>query len=251
MLLCEGRRVPLPPKVLQTLLILVRHRGRIVEKTLLMEEVWPDNVVEEANLAQHIFTLRRVLGDSADEPRFIETVPGRGYRFIAAIDSQTSAASERNGLNRKQEPRQQPHAELDTAYKHYLRGRFFWSKCSKESLEKSLDCFHQALALAPGYAAAYAGLADSYFRLSTSYWPPKDAYTKAMAAVLKALELDETLAEAHAVLGIIKTRCDWDWIAARRAFERAIEINPYYPTAHQWYGNYFDSLGRFDDALRE
>jgi DNA-binding winged helix-turn-helix (wHTH) protein/Tfp pilus assembly protein PilF len=251
MLLCEGRRVPLPPKVLQTLLILVRHQGRIVEKTLLMEEVWPDNVVEEANLAQHIFTLRRVLGDSADEPRFIETVPGRGYRFIAAIDSQTSAASERNGLNRKQEPRQQPHAELDTAYKHYLRGRFFWSKCSKESLEKSLDCFHQALALAPGYAAAYAGLADSYFRLSTSYWPPKDAYPKAMAAVFKALELDETLAEAHAVLGIIKTRCDWDWIAARRAFERAIEINPYYPTAHQWYGNYFDSLGRFDDALRE
>lgn len=256
MLLCEGRRVPLPPKVLQTLLILVRHRGRVVEKTLLMEEVWPDNVVEEANLAQHIFTLRRVLGDSADEPRFIETVPGRGYRFIAAIASnqksvQTSAAGERNGLNRKQELKQQPHAELDTAYKHYLRGRFFWSKCSKESLEKSLDCFHQALALAPEYAAAYAGLADSYFRLSTSYWPPKDAYPKAMAAVLKALELDETLGEAHAVLGIIKTRCDWDWIAARRAFERAIEINPYYPTAHQWYGNYFDSLGRFDDALRE
>jgi tetratricopeptide (TPR) repeat protein len=72
-----------------------------------------------------------------------------------------------------------------------------------------------------------------------------------MAAVLKALELDETLAEAHAVLGIIKTRCDWDWIAARKAFERAIEINPDYPTAHQWYGNYLDSLGRFEDALRE
>jgi tetratricopeptide (TPR) repeat protein len=72
-----------------------------------------------------------------------------------------------------------------------------------------------------------------------------------MVAILKALELDETLAEAHAVLGIIKTRCDWDWTAAQKAFDRSIEINPYYPTAHQWYGNYFDTLGRFDDALRE
>src|ERR1043166_9947683 len=248
MLLCDGRRVPLAPKVLQTLLILVRNKGHIVEKTLLMREGWPDDFVEEGNLAQLIFTLRKVLGDTTDHPQFIETVPGRGYRFVAALDANhrpapTSAAHERVS---------QTHSgELDGAHKHYLKGRFFWKKCSKKSLEKSLDCFHQALAIAPGYAAAYAGLADSYFRLSTSYWPPKDAYPKAMEAVLKALDLDETLAEAHAVLGIIKKRCDWDWVAARKAFERAIEINPDYPTAHQWYGNYLDSLGRFDDALRE
>jgi DNA-binding winged helix-turn-helix (wHTH) protein/Tfp pilus assembly protein PilF len=256
MLLCEGRRVPLAPRVLQTLLILLRHRGHVVEKTFLMKELWPDDFVEEGNLAQNIFVLRRVLGDSTNDPHFIETVPGRGYRFVASVDdnqsnAEISMARDRNGPNTKQEFSRQQYAEPDSAYRHYLRGRFFWSKCSKESLEKSLDCFNQALALAPGYAAAYAGLADSYFRLSTSYWPPKDAYPKAMAAVLKALELDETLAEAHAVLGIIKTRCDWDWIAARKAFERAIEINPDYPTAHQWYGNYLDSLGRFEDALRE
>ena len=255
MLLCEGRRVPLAPKILQTLLILLRHRGHVVEKRLLMQEVWPDNFVEEGNLAQHIFVLRRVLGDNTDEPGFIETVPGRGYRFVAPVESNHKTVpmpvSNGNALNKRQEVSQQPDADLDKAYNHYLKGRFFWSKCSKESLEKSLDCFHQAIALAPGYAAAYAGLADSYFRLSTSYWPPRDAYPKAMVAVLKALELDETLAEAHAVLGIIKTRCDWDWSAAQRAFRRAIEINPYYPTAHQWYGNYLDSLGRFDDALRE
>src|SRR5690242_7011560 len=217
MLLCDGRRVPLPPKVLQTLLILVRNRGHIVEKTLLLQQVWPDDFVEEGNLAQHIFTLRKVLGDSTDDPQFIETVPGRGYRFVAAVDSNHNT---HNLPATKPEVRQPPSGELDGAHKHYLTGRFFWSKCSKESLEKSLDCFQQALALEPGYAAAYAGLADSYFRLSTSYWPPKDAYPKAMEAVLKALDLDETLAEAHAVLGIIKTRCDWDWIAARKAFEQ-------------------------------
>jgi DNA-binding winged helix-turn-helix (wHTH) protein len=255
MLLRDGRRVPLAPKVLQTLLILVRHRGHIVEKDFLMQEVWPDDVVEEGNLAQHISTLRKVFGDSADDPRFIETVPGRGYRFVQSVDdnqgtAQPSTARARDFRNGKESKRQQ-YAERDTAYKHYRRGRHFWDKCSKESLEKSLDCFHQALALAPGYAAAYAGLAGSYFRLSTSYWPPQHAYEKARAAVLKALELDETLAEAHAALGIIKMRGDWDWNRARRAFERAIEIDPDYPTAHHWYGIYFDSLGRFEDALRE
>jgi tetratricopeptide (TPR) repeat protein len=229
----------------------VRHRGRLVEKTFLMEAVWPDNVVEEANLAQHIFTLRRVLGDSADEPRYIETVPGRGYRFVASIDSnqksvQRSVAADRNGF----EIKHQQHAELDAAYRHYLRGRFFWSKCSKESLEKSLDCFHQALALAPGYAAAYAGLADSYFRLSTSYWPPKDAYPKAMAAVLKALELDETLGEAHTALAEVEVDA-WNWRAAELGFNRAIELSPNYPTARHWHAELLSRLGRHDEAVRE
>ena len=255
-LLRDGRRVSLAPKILQTLLILVRHRGHIVEKDFLMKEVWPNDFVEEGNLAQHIFALRKVLGDSSDDSRFIETVPGRGYRFIASVDDnqnvvELSSPRSRNVRNAKQKLSDQHSAHPDSAYKHYVKGRYFWSKCSKESLEKSLDCFHQALALDPGYAAAYAGLADSYFRLSTGYWPPKVAYPKARAAVLKALELDETLAEAHAAFGIIKMRCDWDWNGARKEFERAIEVNPDYPTAHHWYGNYLDSLGRFEDALRE
>ena len=132
MLLCEGRRVPLAPKILQTLLILLRHRGHVVEKTFLMKEVWPDNFVEEGNLAQHIFVLRKVLGDNTDEPHFIETVPGRGYRFVASVDSNHKAAQ--NDPKIKQEISQQQYAERDTAYKHYLKGRYFWSKCTKESL---------------------------------------------------------------------------------------------------------------------
>lgn len=255
-LLRDGRRVSLAPKVLQTLLILVRHTGHVVEKEFLIKQVWPDDFVEEGNLAQHIFALRKVLGDTTDDSRFIETVPGRGYRFIASIDdnekvADSSKPSVRNVRDVNQKFSEQHYTQPDSAYKHYVKGRYFWSKCSKESLEKSLDCFHQALALEPGYAAAYAALADSYFRLSTSYWPPKVAYPKARAAVLKALELDETLAEAHAAFGIIKVRCDWDWNGARREFERAIELNPNYPTAHHWYGNHLDSLGKFEDALRE
>jgi DNA-binding winged helix-turn-helix (wHTH) protein/Tfp pilus assembly protein PilF len=256
MLLHNHRRVPLAPKILQTLLILIRHRGHVVEKDLLMKEVWPEEVVEEGNLAQHISILRRVLGDSADDPRFIETVPRRGYRFVVSIDDENGAiplatALNGNAGNVEEEIRQQHYTEPDSAHQHYQKGCHFWAKCSKESLEKSLDCFHQALALDPDYAVAYAGLAGSYFRLSTSYWPPKAAYGKARAAVLKALELDEMLAEAHAALGMIKMRCDWDWEGARREFEHAIEINSAYPTAHHWYGNLFDSLARFDEALSE
>jgi DNA-binding winged helix-turn-helix (wHTH) protein/Tfp pilus assembly protein PilF len=254
-LLRDGRRVSLAPKVLQTLLILVRHTGHVVEKDFLIKQVWPDDFVEEGNLAQHIFALRRVLGDSTENSHFIETVPGRGYRFIAPVNNngaaELSTPRARNVRNVNQQSSEQHDAQPDSAYKHYVRGRYFWSKCSKESLEKSLDCFHQAVALEPGYAAAYAGLAGSYFRLSTSYWPPNVAYPKARAAVLTALELDETLAEAHAAFGIIKMRCDWDWSGARREFERALELNPDYPTAHQWYGNHLDSLGKFEDALRE
>src|SRR6185369_1955291 len=145
MLLCDGRRVPLAPKVLQTLLILLRHSGHVVEKTSLMQQVWPDNFVEEGNLAQHIFTLRKVLGDNTDEPQYIETVPGRGYRFVAPVESNHNGAlkSASGELNAPRVNGRQQCAELE-AQKHYLRGRFFWNKCTKESLEKSLDCFHQA-----------------------------------------------------------------------------------------------------------
>jgi DNA-binding winged helix-turn-helix (wHTH) protein len=84
-LLRDGRLVPLPAKVLSTLLLLVRNNGRVVEKDFLMKEVWPDEYVEEGNLAQHIFILRRALGESTETPRYIETVPRRGYRFVANL----------------------------------------------------------------------------------------------------------------------------------------------------------------------
>jgi eukaryotic-like serine/threonine-protein kinase len=81
-LLRAGRRVPLPAKALSTLIVLVRNKGRVVEKDDLMKEVWPNEFVEEGNLAQHIFMLRRALGETADRPKYIETVPRRGYRFL-------------------------------------------------------------------------------------------------------------------------------------------------------------------------
>src|SRR5689334_13229402 len=97
-LLRAGRRVPLPPKAVSTLLVLVRNKGRVVEKDDLMKEVWPNEFVEEGNLAQHIFRLRRAFGETADQPKYIETVPRRGYRFLESAKAIGASASAEGAL---------------------------------------------------------------------------------------------------------------------------------------------------------
>lgn len=136
------------------------------------------------------------------------------------------------------------------AYNDYLRGRFHWNKRSEEALQRGIGCFGDAVRVDPHFALAYVGLADSYIVLGGyGYLPTRDAYTRAKAEAIKALEIDEDLAEAHTSLAYVRTFYDWDWAAADRAFRRAIELNPHYPTARQWYGQYLASLGRFDEAV--
>jgi serine/threonine protein kinase/TolB-like protein/Flp pilus assembly protein TadD len=138
------------------------------------------------------------------------------------------------------------------AHELYLRGRYFWDKRTEEAVKKSLDYFEQALRKDPGSALAYAGLADSYRFLGTrEFLPPKDAYPKAKAAAQRALEIDRTLAEAHTSLGMIRFEYDWDPSAAEEEFKRAIQLNPNYATAHQWYGEFLSFVGRHDEALVE
>jgi serine/threonine-protein kinase len=136
------------------------------------------------------------------------------------------------------------------AYNDYLRGRFHWNKRSEEALQRGIGCFGDAVRVDPHFALAYVGLADSYIVLGGyGYLPTRDAYTRAKAEAIKALEIDEDLAEAHTSLAYVRTFYDWDWAAADKAFRRAIELNPHYPTARQWYGQYLASLGRFDEAV--
>jgi serine/threonine-protein kinase len=138
------------------------------------------------------------------------------------------------------------------AYNLYLKGRHFWNKRTEMDLKKAIEYFEQAIEKDPNYALAYAGLASTYVTLPEySGLPPKEIMPKAEAAAKKALELDATVAEAHAVLGSIKTYYDWDWAGAESEFKRAIELDPSYPTAHHWYNTYLRCLGRFDEALAE
>ena len=138
------------------------------------------------------------------------------------------------------------------AFRAYTKARYFWNKRTTEGLRKSIEYFEQAIEKDPGYALAFAGLADGYNLLVIYHQLAPDAgFSKAKEAVTTAIRIDDTLAEAHASLAKIHHLYDWDWEAAEREFNRAIELNPDYPTAHQWYGEYLISMGRFDEAKAE
>ena len=137
------------------------------------------------------------------------------------------------------------------AYRLYLRGRYVWNKRTEEGFTQGLDYFRQALEQDPRYALAYAGIADCYNLLGV--WgalSPHEAMPKVKDAALKAIALDDSLAEAHASLAFVHWVYDWDWMAAGAEFERALELNPGYATAHDWYAYYLASRRRFDEAVR-
>ena len=439
-LLRDKRRIPLKPKVYDTLIVLISNNGRIVEKEELMKEVWPDTFVEENNLTGNIFALRRAFG----EHQYIETIPRRGYRFTAdvrklkipeTLDAKTDLATkdvnqiadsglssvrgDRRGgfwksalvpafigitalaivaaviLYRRapqtegtssssaiksiavlpfkplgeqsgdevlslgmadalitklsnlhqlvvrpsssivrytaadQDPleagRQQKvdavldgrilriaervrvtvqllrvqdgkqlwadkfdekftdifalqdviservatalalqltgseqdrltkrHTENAEAYQLYLKGRYFWNKRTGESLHKGIEYFAQAIAKDSRYALAHAGLADSYIILGNfGLLPPNEAYPKANLAAEAALKTDPDLVEAQVSLAFVKSLYQRDWPAAEAGFKRAIELNPNYGPAHQWYGVSLAGAGRLDEAVAE
>ncbi len=142
------------------------------------------------------------------------------------------------------------YTESNEAYQLYLKGRFYWNKRTAEGLKKSIEYFNQATDKDPRFALAYAGLADSYV-VPANQLPPREAMPKAKAAAIRALELDETLAEAHVSLGRVFAVYDWDWTSAEKEYKRAIELNPRYAIAHQWYGGYLAVMGRTSEAIAE
>lgn len=138
------------------------------------------------------------------------------------------------------------------AYNLYVQGRYFWNKRTEDGLNKAIDYFEQALELDSDYALAYAGIADAYSMLSSyNFLPSNEAFPKAKVAVLKALEIENTLAEAYTSLAHIKERYDFDWLESEENYKRAIELSPNYPLAHHWYGSLLRVTGRFSEAHEE
>lgn len=390
LLLCNGEPVQLTPKVFDTLLALVENSKHLVEKSDLMEAVWPDSFVAESSLTFNISILRKALAE-LDDRQYIETIPRRGYRFVADVKesskdfSPTGKKQPGSGLteaapktiailpfrslipdanykylglgmadvlitrlgnikqllvrptsavvkydNLEQDPvlagnelgvesilegtirsigeklrvtvqlvnveKKSPvwaekfdekftdiftaedsiaekltpalmltlnadetrqikrrFTESAEAYHAYLKGRYYWNKQTPEGLQKSVEYFEQAIAIDTNYALAYAGLADAYNLLGT--WggvPPRQVTPRAKAMALRAIEIDEAIAEAHTPLGGAKAMYDWDWPGAEMEFKRAIELSPGYATAHHAYAMAcLLPLGRFDDALAE
>jgi tetratricopeptide (TPR) repeat protein len=137
------------------------------------------------------------------------------------------------------------------AYEAYLKGRYFWNKRTPDGLNKSIEYFQEAIAKDPSFAAAYAGLADSYSILGSDVLPADVANSKARAAAAKAIELDPSIAEGHAAIALVEFYYDWNWKQAEEEFRRAIELNPNYATAHQWYSYYLTAMLRFPEAVEQ
>lgn len=391
----EGAPVPLTPKAFEVLLTLVERSGHVVTKEALLARVWPDRYVEESNVTQLVFVLRKLLGPDGDGRHYIETVPTRGYRFNGLVKevAEGTGAARREHLGAPQPPaawaggpvrsiavlplanesgkpdleylcdgitetlinalshvpqlkvmarntvfryrgreadaRQvgraldvqsvlvgcvrlsagqllisaevvdaedgsqvwgtrivRDHANLVTlveeaaseiasglrlklsrdesleltrrytadleAYRLYLKGRYLWNKRLTTDIAQAVEYFEQAIGLNPNYAMAYVGLADSYNLLRTrSGLAPRAASPRIKLVLQRALELDETLAEAHASMGLFLTTFEWDWSGGEREFLRAIELNPNCVTAHYWYALNLRAVGRIDEALAE
>ena len=462
LLLCDGEPVPLTPKAFDMLLALVENSGRLLKKEELMRRLWPDSFVEEGSLTQNVSLLRRALGERPEGQKFIETVPRRGYRFVAGVravddDDAGLILRERSSANNAGEGKQEPdiaesHAKsgqaaaekaLDSgkhanwilrqkrrgvvlivglalglivaaflissffnktkqvagqpiksiavlpfkslggdnddeylgvgiaetlttrlsslqllnvrpssavlkyadsqketveagrelkvdsvlegsihrlggrirvtvrlvsvsdvsllwadhfdenltdifrvedsistkvaaalalklsgeeqkrlikrytdnaeAYQHYLKGRFFWNKRTAEGFTLGIAQFKQAVEKDPGYALAFAGLADSYTGLTFyNFAAPNETMPKAREAAMNALAIDSTLAEAHASLAHVKVNYDWDWAEAEKEFRLSIQLKPDYATAHQWYAiHYLTPTGHLEEAIQE
>ncbi len=138
------------------------------------------------------------------------------------------------------------------AYEAYLKGRYFWNKRTVESLNRALEYFQRAVSQDPNYSLAYVGLADTYTLLSFfTLASPNDAFPKAKAAAEKALAIDDTLAEAYAALGQVKSFYEWDWAGAEEQFQKGIALNPNQPLLHHWRSLNLLAMGRLDDARAE
>ena len=437
----DGEAIPLTPKAFDTLLYLVEHPGTVLDKDELMQAIWPHTVVEENNLNQSISSLRRALGESRGENRYITTVPGRGYCFVADVKKAAAVEliADNDSLNAASHPSRRidshksrlliilfcamgvaglglsiyyfwpvaktaistapdiatpikpimpvrsiavlpfkplvvdqrdeslemgmadtlivrlsnirelivrplssvrkfsgleqdalaagrelsveavldgqmqrwgdrisvtarltgvgdgkplwaeqfnekftdiltvqnliaekvtsalvlkltgeeqrlltkRHTENAEAYKLYLRGRFYWNKRAPEDLRKSIEHFQQSIALDQNYAQAYTGLADAYALLANAGAPARELMPRAREAALKALSLDNELAEAHAALAQILIYYDYNFVGAEREHKRAIQLNPNYAPAHQWYSELLTALSRHEEAFAE
>jgi TolB-like protein/Tfp pilus assembly protein PilF len=374
----DAQEIRLTLKAFDTLALLVANHGHVVTKEQFLTTVWPDSFVGDGVLSVNILNLRKALGARDGVERFIETIPRRGYRFIAPVeevvaepapaavstrqvssvavlpfkilgsdkaeylgigiadalivrlskvrrlrvvatgamgtftslerdateaaralavdalvegsiresdgrirvlvqmvDARTGAAlwaeqfdeqftdifamedriAEQVSQTLLHELTRGEREQLvrrvtvsSDAYRLYLQGRYFWNKRTPAALQKGIGYFREAIDVDPTFARAWAGLADSEL-LGASAASPREAMERARAAATKALELDDSLAEAHTSLGRVVMSFDLDWARAQDAFDRAIALNPTYATAHQWRANLLLARGRTEEAL--
>lgn len=238
---CGGRAIALEPRSWDLLVALVRNAGRVVAKSELLDLVWRDAFVGDGILSVHISHLRKALGDSAGDPRHIETVSRIGYRFIANVTRREVVREPRRRMNGSTRP--EVHELVGRGRAHLLAASMF-------ELPQAVAAFRDAIALDPAHAAAHAGLALACCALAElRLAPPADAYAEAKSAALRALAMDSTCSDAQVALGAVLFLGEWNWLAAERSLQRALELNPDHTEAYLLYGRLLEALGRLQDGL--
>jgi DNA-binding winged helix-turn-helix (wHTH) protein/Flp pilus assembly protein TadD len=249
-LLFRGSDVsPLSERLALILTQLIQANGSIVNKEALAVSVWPDEAVSDANLTQHIYMLRRLLGERASDHAYILAVPRQGYRFALPVtvadpplnESFTAdAASLGEVLS----------GEGFEPFRNYCQGSFFLEQRTEPSLERAIEFFKAALESNPTYVPALIGLARAYSFLAT-YWhvPPALSFPLAKEAIEKALAIDSASAVAHAVRSGLLSFCDWNWRAAEKESAIAIRLNPGSTFARTNAAWVQICVGRYKDAL--
>jgi adenylate cyclase len=207
----DGEIERMPPRTVEVLLALLERRGEIVTKEELLRAVWPDTVVEEGNLSVHVSLLRKTLGEAAP----IETIPKRGYRIGA--------------------PGPRPSAESAAAREATLRGRYFWNKLTRSTLERAEVCFDEALSADPGMGEAEAGLADTLLmRGLFGFDLSREVFIAARRHAQAAIALRPQSSDAQASFGFAALFEAWDFEAAGRALEAARQLAPARVEPHLW-----------------
>lgn len=235
----------------------MRYKGTKKPLPEIARELNVDAVVEGAVVrsGERVRLTAQLIHARTDRHLWAESYE-RDLRDILALQSEVARAIA-NKIRVQVTPEEQTHLaqarSVNTeAYTAYLKGRYFWSQRTEEKIWKAIEYFEDAIKKDVNFAPAYSGLADSYGLFGSSQYAallPTEAERRAEAAARKALELDDTLAEAHTALGAIQHRSKWNWVEAEREFRRAVELNPNYTPAYQFYALCLSSVGRQQEAL--
>ena len=226
-----------PQKIGQELRVRAVVTGRVVQRggSIIISTELVD-VAEESQLWGEQYT-RKLAGILEVQREISQAIAGRLRPRLTE--------TEQGQLDKRR-------TESSQAYELYLKGRYQWNKRTPDGLTRGLEYFQRAIEKDPNYALAYVGLADSYVVLQDSgLVAPTQGAPRAKEAVMKALEIDDTLAEALTSLASIREDYDWDWAGAERDYRRALELDPNYPTAHHWYSLFLAKMGRHQEALEE
>ncbi len=232
-LYCHGVALPIKPKTASLLAFFLQHPGELVTKAELMDALWPDADVTEANLTQHVFLMRQIFSAHSPHETFVVTQAAHGYRFVAPVQPIGKEPWRRSG------------------WREYSRGRFYADQRTDASLELGLQYFQRAFAIDARNADALSGIAFCHVLRAEYLLAAPDVLEFGRAAAQKALELDPDHAEAHLAMGDVHVFRDWDPVRAQQSYERALWRNPSSSRVRYFRAWLFGITGEFDRGVHE